>query len=181
MNVSEEAVEKIRRLYVEDGMTLVEVGTAVGLSKRSVLRVMVAAGIPRRSRRKRDQSGAANPRWKGAAAKYNALHRRVEVQRGKPSRCMRCGFDDPAARYEWANLTGQYDDLSDYERMCVPCHRRFDSARANPNPKRPGRARVIVSCAGCGRERPHAGRGLCGTCYTRRRRAAVAATAAVAS
>ncbi len=177
MNLSEEQISEIRQLYIEQGMTLVEVGAAVGLSKRSVHRAMVAAGIPRRSRRKRDQSGSANPRWKGAAAGYNALHHRVEAARGKPTVCNRCGTDDPEARYEWANLTGRYNDVDDFERMCVPCHRRFDGARRNPNPKRPGRPRQIVDCDDCGRSRIHAGRGLCGTCYTRARRAAAKAVA----
>jgi hypothetical protein len=30
-------------------------------------------------------------------------------------------------RYEWANLTGDYDSLDDYAAMCARCH-RFDTA-----------------------------------------------------
>ena len=67
--------------------------------------------------------------WAGDRAGYQALHLRVEVARGKPSGCQRCGCEEPSARYEWANLTGNYTDINDYERMCVPCHRSFDARR----------------------------------------------------
>lgn len=162
--------ERIRELYIDKSMTLVEVAVEVGSNKRSVGRIMERAGMARRSRAKRDQDRDRNPRWKGPAAGYKALHQRVEQARGKPSRCDRCSNDDPAARYEWANLTGRYDDVDDYERMCVPCHRRFDLPRQHPNPKRPGRPRQKITCVTCGREGNHSGRGRCGTCYTRLRR-----------
>jgi hypothetical protein len=32
-------------------------------------------------------------------------------------------------RYEWANLTGRYDDVKDYARMCISCHRKYDKKR----------------------------------------------------
>lgn len=32
-------------------------------------------------------------------------------------------------RYLWANLTGRYQDVNDYRRMCASCHGRFDAAR----------------------------------------------------
>lgn len=32
-------------------------------------------------------------------------------------------------QFHWANLTGDYADVNDYARMCVPCHRRFDAER----------------------------------------------------
>ena len=67
--------------------------------------------------------------WKGDAASYGAMHRRVARTRGTPKKCERCGRDDPSQRYEWANLTGDLGNPLDYERMCVPCHRRFDYRR----------------------------------------------------
>jgi hypothetical protein len=66
--------------------------------------------------------------WRGDAAKYQALHIRVEAARGKPQHCSECGATKPG-RYEWANLTGDYADVNDYARMCVSCHRRYDAAR----------------------------------------------------
>lgn len=170
MKLPIEVVEEIRRLYTDELLTLAEVGQKIGISKRSVHRVMQAHDIPRRSCAKRNQSGPANPRWKGPSAGYNALHQRVEAARGKPKRCDRCGLGDPKARYEWANLTGRYDDVADFERMCVRCHRQFDNKRIRPNPVRPGRPRQVVVCRLCGETRNHSGRGLCGTCYTRCRR-----------
>jgi hypothetical protein len=124
----------------------------------------------------RDMAWEANPRWKGDTAGYNAMHRRVEQARGKPSQCQRCGKDDPAERYEWANLTDRYEDPDDYQRMCVPCHRAYDAPRQHPNAKRPGRPRQKVKCSECGRKKTHAGRGLCSACYTRARRQGLLAT-----
>lgn len=115
----------------------------------------------------RDMAGEANPRWKGDRAGYNALHRRVEVARGRPKRCERCQKADPSVRYEWANLTDRYEDVNDYQRMCVPCHRQYDLPRQNPNPKRPGRPRAKVTCITCGRHALHAGRKRCSACYAR--------------
>jgi hypothetical protein len=57
------------------------------------------------------------------------LHRRVAKARGRPAKCERCGATDSSLRYEWANLTGNYEDISDYERMCRTCHKRYDAGR----------------------------------------------------
>ena len=32
-------------------------------------------------------------------------------------------------RFEWANLTGSYEDIDDYARMCCSCHRSYDAER----------------------------------------------------
>jgi len=32
-------------------------------------------------------------------------------------------------RFEWANLTGDYTNVNDYDRLCVSCHRYYDAAR----------------------------------------------------
>jgi len=67
-----------------------------------------------------------HPAWKGEDAGYRSLHARVERVRGKADHCERCGLTDPAARYEWANLTGNYADINDYASMCKRCHVRYD-------------------------------------------------------
>jgi hypothetical protein len=123
-----ELVAEVIRLYA-GGLTQSEVAVAAGLTQKVVWRLMLRHGIGSRPAAKREQSGPANHMWAGEAAGYQALHLRVEVARGKPARCGRCGTDDPTVRYEWANLTGQYADVNDYERMCLPCHRSFDAAR----------------------------------------------------
>ncbi len=33
--------------------------------------------------------------------------------------------------YEWATLTGRYDDVMDYKRLCASCHKRFDNVVRN--------------------------------------------------
>lgn len=125
-----EMVEEVRRLY-ESGMTQDEVATTIGSTQRVVWRLMMIHCIPRRPAIKRDQLGEKNVMWKGAIAKYAALHLRVQALRGKPHKCEVCGQDSVNKRYEWANLTGRYDDPSDYKRMCRSCHRKNDLAYLN--------------------------------------------------
>lgn len=123
----DDLVQRVRELY-ESGLTIREVQESVGAGVK-VQRLMERCGIPRRPTIKRDQTGARNSSWKGDDATYHALHLRVAVERGRPTQCERCGQNDPDARYEWANVSGDYHDVADYQRMCVPCHRPFDAAR----------------------------------------------------
>jgi len=124
----EELVERVRSLYGK-GLTQDEVASAAGITQKVVWRLMRRHGIVARKAAKREQRGPRNHAWKGGAAKYAALHLRIAAIRGTPARCEACGSDDPAARYEWANITGRYDDPADYRRLCVSCHRRFDAGR----------------------------------------------------
>jgi hypothetical protein len=68
-----------------------------------------------------------HPNWKGADAGYDAKHGRVYRLRG-PARLCVWGCEEEVTRYEWANLTGDYDDLYDFVQMCALCHHRFDNA-----------------------------------------------------
>lgn len=72
--------------------------------------------------------GPNHPGWRGSNAGYGALHDRLKKARGRANRCEECGTTEKR-RYDWANLTGKYDDLNDYKQMCIPCHRRFDRDR----------------------------------------------------
>lgn len=74
-------------------------------------------------------TGPANSGWKGDEASYSAFHHRVEMRYGRPSRCRQCGTEDSSVTYDWANLTGHYEDPDDYMRMCRSCHRLFDASR----------------------------------------------------
>lgn len=65
----------------------------------------------------------------GPGTSYTTLHRRVRKLRGTPSRCEACNSTDPAKRFEWANLSGNYADPWDYARLCRLCHWYFDAAR----------------------------------------------------
>lgn len=92
-------------------------------------------GKPKSEETKRRMSEARTGRrvpdaWEGSAAEYSKLHRKVEKVRGKPQCCWICGATDPCFIYEWANLTGKYEDIQDYKRLCRSCHQKFDQARA---------------------------------------------------
>jgi hypothetical protein len=54
-----------------------------------------------------------------------AKHKRLYKIRGKAVACV---WGCQHSYYEWANLTGNYDDPLDYAQMCVRCHARFDTA-----------------------------------------------------
>lgn len=58
---------------------------------------------------------------------YSTLHGRVRKLRGAPSKCEVCGTTDENKRYEWANLDHKdYQDMSNYKRMCRSCHKKHD-------------------------------------------------------
>lgn len=121
-------VAEVQRLYAA-GHTQREIAALLDQTQKVVWRIMRNHGIAARSSAVRDQRGSANANWRGSEATYAALHYRVQALRGSPSRCSACDRTDQL-RYEWANLTGRYDDPNDYVRMCVGCHRRFDTRRA---------------------------------------------------
>ncbi len=121
-----EIVAAVRRMYLDERMTVAEIQRALPAGFKA--QRIVERYIPeRRPAVKRDQSGSANDSWRGDTAGYGALHLRVAARRGKPSLCDRCGATE--GRFEWANLSGRYEDINDYARMCVSCHRRYDAAR----------------------------------------------------
>jgi len=60
---------------------------------------------------------------------YRGIHQWVERYLGKPQICSECDVTDKK-RYHWANLSGEYrQDVSDWVRLCVPCHKRYDLNR----------------------------------------------------
>lgn len=138
-----ELVAKVRELY-EAGHTMREVAEQVGVSVKVLQTLMPRNGIERRKAIPRDQRGPNNGGWKGDEACYSSLHLRVIRLRGQPQECSTCGKNDPSLRYEWANLTGAYEDVTDYARMCLSCHRRFDAARRARTGKRTSPARREV-------------------------------------
>lgn len=108
------------------GMTVAEVRRAAprGYRVQTILERYLPA---RRAAIKRDQAGSNNDSWKGDRASYAAFHLRVMTARGRPSTCFECGTTE--GKFEWANLTGHYEDVNDYTRLCTLCHRRYDAAR----------------------------------------------------
>ena len=68
--------------------------------------------------------GPDSTSWKGDAVGYNALHAWIRRELGKPMKCERCSTN-AAKRYEWANKSRKYlREHSDWERLCVSCHRK---------------------------------------------------------
>jgi hypothetical protein len=63
--------------------------------------------------------------WKGLDAGYTAKHKRVYKARGRADSCV---FGHVSDRYDWANLTGNYDDINDFAPMCKVCHQRYGDA-----------------------------------------------------
>lgn len=121
--------EEVESLYAS-GIPQHEIANRFGVSQAAVSRFMISQGMKRG--RNRDQSGENNPCWKGNEAGYESLHRRVETLYGKPRRCEVCGSqNDPKTIYDWANLTGKYEDPNDYKRMCRSCHSKYDDKAKN--------------------------------------------------
>ena len=80
---------------------------------------------------KRDQFGDKNSSWKGNDVTYSAFHYRVQSKRGVANKCEVCGRSDNKTVYDWANISGNYEDIYDYNMMCRKCHRKYDKSRYN--------------------------------------------------
>jgi hypothetical protein len=113
--------------WYQEGLTVAEI-RAVAPKGYRVQTILTRYLPERRSAAKRNQRGEANHMWKGDLAGYQALHLRVDAARGKPMRCDWCESEGEP-RYEWANLTGDYTDIWDFVRLCIACHRKYDSKR----------------------------------------------------
>lgn len=122
-------VERVRKMYAA-GATQAEIGAAVGLSQKVIFNVMRCHSIAARVPAKRNQWGEGNHAWKGDGASYAAFHRRLYSRFGKPSKCSVCGTES-AEHYDYANLSGRYEDLDDYAPMCRSCHWKYDDKILN--------------------------------------------------
>lgn len=121
---------RLTAMYTVQMMTFAEIARTLGVSVHAIQTAMRRFGIHARRATPRNQWGANNGSWKGSAAGYKALHLRVSARRGQPRCCEVCGTKK-AKRYEWANLSGRYDDPGDYKRMCKSCHAIHDRIIAN--------------------------------------------------
>jgi DNA-binding XRE family transcriptional regulator len=115
--------EDVKRLY-ESGMTQSEVGAALGTTQTVILKTFRRNQYKPRIEIKRDIGRKKS--WKGSNSCYVALHKRLYALYGKPQKCEICGTTDPSKGYDWANLTGNYEDPADYKRMCRSCHSKYD-------------------------------------------------------
>ncbi len=71
-----------------------------------------------------------HPDWKGDDVGYSSLHKWVTKHLGRPLKCEHCRITGLRGRqYHWANKSHAYKrDLADWIRLCVPCHKKYDSA-----------------------------------------------------
>lgn len=130
---------RAKSLY-ESGMIQEEVAIELGTTQKVIYNLFKRNDYEARIAAKRNQSGENNSTWKGNKATYAALHYRVEAQRGKPQECSVCERTDNGTCYEWANLTGNYWDVTDYSRMCRKCHRAYDKERTGSSKHVPKKA-----------------------------------------
>lgn len=126
---SPDLVAAVARLYTA-GHTQHETAEHLGLTQKVVFNVMRRHGIKARVAAKRDQRGEKNASWKGDAAGRQALHRRLYALYGKPKTCGACGTTSAKA-FDYANLTGRYEDMDDYMPMCRSCHAKYDNKITN--------------------------------------------------
>lgn len=122
-----EMVAEVQVLY-EEGHTQTEIAEKLGTTQKVVWKLMQNHGIQARVAAKRDQAREKNSYWRGDDAGYKAFHKRVEAARGTPQHCSACETVD-APRFHWANLTGRYEEIYDYVRLCAACHSRLDAHR----------------------------------------------------
>ena len=122
-------IERLRVLYI-GGKTQDEIARVFGVSQKSIFKAMRRHGIKTRPATKRNQWGENNHMWKGDDASKYAFHRRLYSRYGKPRICGVCGAIK-AKHYDYANLTGKYEDIEDYLPMCRSCHWKFDSKHLN--------------------------------------------------
>lgn len=121
----------LRKMYEDKMMTQTEIAITLGLTVKRVQTAMKRFGIKSRKATRRNQWGKNNPNWKASNAKYAALHLRVNSLRGQPKKCEECGETDPKKRYEWASMSGRYEDPNDYRRLCCSCHKKLDNVIRN--------------------------------------------------
>lgn len=133
-----DVVERVRHLYIDEGMTREEVQAEIG-SGFKVERIMQRHDIPTRMAIKRDQRAESNTSWAGDAPSYNAAHTRIYVTRGRASEhpCVDC---DQQAK-DWSYLGDCNRERTDskgrtyspnpdmYAARCRKCHRSYDAAR----------------------------------------------------
>jgi len=121
---------KIVDCYVA-GLTQLEVASKFKIGRKVVENALRRSDVKPRRAIKRNQIGPNNPRWNGKSATLSCKHRRLYRAFGQPSKCDVCGTTDKSKSYDWANLTGDYDNPADFKRMCRSCHWKHDKKHLN--------------------------------------------------
>ncbi len=122
--------KKLVDLY-SSGLTQKECAEFIGVSQKVIFNAMKRIGLKSRVAAKRNQYGENNTGWKGEEAGIGNKHKRLYRVFGQPSKCDVCGTEDKSKSYDWANLTGDYDNPQDFKRMCRSCHWKYDKKHLN--------------------------------------------------
>ncbi len=76
--------------------------------------------------KKGEHVDSKNPRWKGDAVGYMALHRWIHRKLGKAKKCTN-NPTHKARVFRWANKSGEYKrDLNDWVELCPSCATKLD-------------------------------------------------------
>ena len=94
--------------------------------------------------------GAKNGQWKGDKVGYASKHDWVEKRLGKPSICEYCGKTSLTShQIHWANKSGKYKRvLSDWIRLCVSCHSKYDGKTGEGSQWWKG-GQISIQCLKC--------------------------------
>lgn len=95
------------------------------------------------------KTGTTHRNWKADSVGYFGIHDWMTARYGQPVGCEICATDDPAKRYEWANISGEYHrDRADFMRLCKKCHNDLDGVNAYEVGAPPRRNRAMGSYGG---------------------------------
>ena len=67
---------------------------------------------------------------KAAEPRYSALHSRLRRVKGSADRCIIFDCHTGNTNFQWANISGHYDDSDDFMPMCLKHHRQYDYLRS---------------------------------------------------
>lgn len=124
-------VAQLENLYYERKMTQEECAKALNVTTKVIEKFMVRNNMPRRKAVIRPHIvGKLHPHWRGDNVRYKVFHKRLYRLLGNPKKCSVCGTEQ-AKLYDWANLSGKYEDPKDYKRMCRSCHFKYDGMQKN--------------------------------------------------
>lgn len=86
-------------------------------------------------RRLPPMKGDKNPMWKGDVAGYRSKHLWVVNNYGQPTTCEHCQTGNLTGHLiHWANKSGEHKrDRLDWLRLCVKCHKLFDTQKKHAN------------------------------------------------
>lgn len=79
------------------------------------------------------KNGDKHHNWQGEFTSYRSMHRWVVRHKGQPDTCTHCKkVNLYGHQIHWANIDHLYKrNLDDYIRLCVRCHKKYDTELTN--------------------------------------------------